>query len=192
MLKKFDEYVNEGLITDFQKEQEKETNTKKGMDVELSDDDKAFVLEFLRKLDSVGFPCVLVPGWFDGDKKTYVSTNGWGIADYFKGRKWKHQPVFKHVDEIEDSYFINKELRRVNRILFPDDMNISEFKENKVVCKAINDWFNKKFEEWKKENHMSEKESKLEKEKPHSRIDLELPRLGFILDYKNEIIEEIF
>ena len=187
MLKKFDEYVNEGLISDFQKKQEKETNAKKGIDVELSDDDKAFVLELLRKLDSVRFPCVLVPGWFEDYKRVCVCTEASGILTYFKNEKdkMKYQPTLKYVGHIEDSDFMKKGLWRKTRILFPDRMNISEFKKNTVVCKAINDWFNKKFEEWKKENPVSEKASEKEKENPHM-------RLGFILDYKNEIIEEIF
>ena len=48
MLKKFDEFVNEGLISDFE-----EKNNQRVKSNGLSDSDKEFFIDFIKKLGSV-------------------------------------------------------------------------------------------------------------------------------------------
>ena len=170
MLKKFNEYVNEGLISDFQKKQEEVSSNV------LSEENKQFIIEFLRKMNSVNFPCIC---YFSN---CYVCS----IEKYNLDREFVDNDIYrelKSINDIKDSFVEKIKIKRNDIIEFSE-----KFEKNKVLNNAILKWFNERFDTWKEENPIKGKRpgGKVE-ERPNKSMSV-----GFLLDYKDEIIDEIF
>jgi len=170
MLKKFEEYVNEGLISDFQKKQEEVSSSV------LSEENKQFIIEFLRKMNSVNFPCIC----------HFSNCSVCSIERYNFDRKSIGEDIYKElksINHIKDSFVENIKIKRNDIIEFSE-----KFEKNKLLNNAILKWFNERFDTWKEENPIKVRKSDGKVyEKPNTFM-----RVGFLLDYKDEIIDEIF
>ena len=170
MLKKFNEYIEEGLISDFQKKQEEVSSNV------LSEENKQFIIEFLRKMNSVNFPCICY----------FSNCSVCSIERYNFDRKSVGEDIYKElksINHIKDSFVEKIKIKRNDIIEFSE-----KFEKNKVLNNAILKWFNERFDTWKEEHPIKVK-------RPDGKVD-ERPnkfmRVGFLLDYKDEIIDEIF
>ena len=172
MLKKFEEYVNEGLISDFQKKQEEVSSSV------LSEENKQFIIEFLRKMNSVNFPCIC---YFSNCSVSSIGLSKFMMKEY--NFNVDNYDKYKSIEHIKDSFVEEIKIKRNDIIEFSE-----KFEKNKVLNNAILKWFNEKFDTWKEEHpiKVAKSDGKVY-EKPNKFM-----RVGFLLDYKDEIIDEIF
>ena len=170
MLKKFDEYINEGLISDFEKKQE-ETSSEI-----LMDESKQFILDFLRKMNKVGCSCSLI---VESNKTVVYTGTPEGIPETWKNVK-NHS-----IENISDEHFLKSEIKRQDFIEFEES---DSTRKNKLLNRSIIKWFKERFDTWSNE-HPKKKRYGDGKAKtvPYSNMCV-----GFLLDNKDDIMDEIF
>jgi molybdopterin-biosynthesis enzyme MoeA-like protein len=172
MLKKFEEYINEGLISDFEKKQE-EVSSKI-----LLDESKQFILDFLRKMNKVGCSCSVIVELNDKNIVIYTGTPE-GIPEMWE--KFKSDSI----ENISDEQFLKSVIRRKDLVEFEES---DSTRKNKLLNRSIIKWFKERFDTWSNE-HTEKKRYGDGKVKtvPYSNMCV-----GFLLDNKDDIIDEIF
>ena len=132
MVKKFEEFVNEGLISDYKKQEEARNK-------EVSESEKTFVLEVLKQLDEIDVPfvfncknCAIISDSVDKDK----------VGGFIERNK-----IFKFKELKEDSF---KEIHISNRsilqILDKDTEWLGKEESYKNIWESVYKWFDKKYE----------------------------------------------
>lgn len=130
MIKKFDEFVNEGLISDYKKQEEAKNK-------EVSEGEKTFVLDTLKRFDEIDLPFV-----FTCKNCTIISDS----VDEGKVPDFREK-TFKFKDLKEDSFKdIHISSRSLLRISNEDSEWLKKDGEYKNIWKSIHKWFEKRFE----------------------------------------------
>ncbi len=178
MLKKFDEYINEGLISDFEKRGNERLKSNG-----LSDSDKEFFIDFIKKLGSVEYPMC----WFSTSSRLFVLSFKDDNYAFYHQVKDENSGLFNHSDSksrigitnIEN--FLDKhpdfEVSLKDFLIFPNEDTISKVKRNRFLIKSINNWLQKRFEDW----------CGTDKKKKNKGISIE-----FLIDIQDEIREELY
>lgn len=131
MIKKFEEFVNEGLITDYKKQKEAENR-------EISTSDKKFVLDVLNKLDEVEMPFVFVC------KNCGIISNESVDKSKVEVDREKIHTLKEALDfDISEIHITEKS---VLMLLDDDNEWLAEDTDYKNIWSSINKWFDKAFE----------------------------------------------
>lgn len=129
MIKKFEEFVNEGIITDYQKQVEIKNK-------ELSRGEKKFVLDLINKLHSVDMPFA-----FTCKNCEIISTN----VD-----EDKLGPIRNRVYNTDELVNISEKDIHVSSMsaitIFDDGADEVKTNEYKNIWKSIYKWFEKRYE----------------------------------------------
>ena len=178
MLKKFDEYINEGLISDFEKRGNERLKSNG-----LSDSDKEFFIDFIKKLGSVEYPIC----WFSTLSRCFVLSFEDDNFTFYHQVKDEHSGLFNHSDSksririTNIEKFLDKhpdfEVSLKDFLIFPNEDTISKVKRNRFLIKSINNWLQKRFEDW----------CGIDKKKKDKGISIE-----FLIDIQDEIREELY
>lgn len=130
MIKKFEEFVNEGLISDYKKQKEAESR-------EVSNSDKKFVLDVLQKLNEVEMPFVFIG-------KNCAIINGSVNKDKVAIERNKIHNIDEALDM--DSNDIHITEKSVLQLLDEKSEWIADGLEYKNIWNSIYKWFDKAFE----------------------------------------------
>ena len=178
MLKKFDEYINEGLISDFEKRGNERLKSNG-----LSDSDKEFFIDFIKKLGSVEYPmCWFSTSlrWFvfsfKDDNFTFYHQVKDECSEFFNNSDSKSRIRITNIENFLDKH-PDFEVSLKDFLIFPNEDTISKVKRNRFLIKSINNWLQKRFEDWCGED----------KKKKNRGISIE-----FLIDIQDEIREELY
>lgn len=129
MIKKFDEFVNEGLISDYKKQKEL-------MNKEISSSEKSFVFDVLKNLGEVGVPYVFTCKNYAVISKT---VNEAKVNDL-------REKLTTYLGLEKDDKNIHITENSILEIIKEDDERIKPDIDYKNVWKSIYKWFEKKYE----------------------------------------------
>ena len=132
MIKKFEEFVNEGLISDYKKQEEAKNR-------EVSNGEKTFVLDILKQFEEIELPfvftcknCAIISSSVDKDKVNEVV---------------ERNKIFAFKELKEDSFKdIHISSRSVLRILDKDSEWLGKDVNFKNIWESVYKWFEKRFE----------------------------------------------
>lgn len=130
MIKKFEEFVNEGLISDYIKQKEAESR-------EISASDKKFVFDFLNVLDKVDMPFIMVC-------KNCGIINDTVNRDKLDIDREKIHTLKEAMDMEPTDIHISE--KSILIILDDGDEKIKYDGDYKNIWKSIYKWFDKKYE----------------------------------------------
>ena len=130
MIKKFEEFVNEGLISDYIKQKEAESR-------EISASDKKFLFDFLNVLDKVDMPFIMVC-------KNCGSINDTVNRDKLDIDREKIHTLKEAMDMEPTDIHISE--KSILIILDDGDEKIKYDGDYKNIWKSIYKWFDKKYE----------------------------------------------
>ena len=179
MLKKFDEFVNERLISDCE-----EKNNQRVKSNGLSDSDKEFFIDFIKKLGSVEYPMC----WFSTSSRLFVLSfkdDNYAFyhqvkdenSEFFNHSDSKHRIGITNIENFLDKHPDFEVSLKKDFLIFPNEDTISKVKRNRFLIKSINNWLQKRFEDW----------CGIDKKKKNRGISIE-----FLIDIQDEIREELY